>query len=439
MTYLNATKYIRSSPEDLNEAVAGARIKKLWERLGNPERKLRFLRLAGSNGKTVCAEMLLSVFKCSEHTAGCFITPLRPEIRDNIIINGSPLAFDEFASYVEQVYRTVTDINKEIASHNASLKALDVTETESMPEPIPETVLTGHEILLTAALLAFCDKHCNICFIESDHNHSDPTRFLPSPFAAAICGTIPSGDKREIHKIKAYLCHGIQEIISAPQDIGAHNVILATCAMINARFTPPDKSKLTVGKTTLFGTEFSYYQKPYRLSLCGKFQVTNAIVVIEILKMLSERQGYALTDDQIRKGLLLTKIPARFEILSVSPTIIADSTHSEIAIGIVCDSMADFRPTIGSRVRLCLPQGPLVEQYIDALAKRDYEIERIITLSDDLNAPQNSEPTVIACKKLREAVKQCLLDLDGNKILLISGHAKFTSEIRYEILKTLGF
>lgn len=438
MTYFNATKYIRNSPNEVPEKIAGERLRKLWEYLGNPARKLKYLRLAGSNGKTVCAEMLLSVFKNSEYIAGCFVTPLRSEIRENVKINGTPISFDQMAHYVGQIYYAVIAMNKKIEAKNQLLtEEAKKNEIETVSEE--KIVLTAHEILLTAALLAFRDAGCDLCLIESDHDHSDPTRYLPPPFAAAICGTIPSNDKKEISKIRAYLCHGIQEIVSAPQDRDAYGVISETCAAINARLTLPTKTEAKIRSLALGGTEFSYRSVPYRLELCGKFQVTNAIVVLEILSTL-KRHGYQLTDGAIAEGLKKTKIPARFEIVSISPAIIVDSTHSDVAIETVCDSMTDFRAAIGTHICLCLPNEALALRYVAVLKQQNYQIERMILFDCPPDSPLFAEiPTVKLCQKAKEAVKYALAELKRDEILLISGSSGFTSKIRRELINRLSF
>lgn len=436
MTYHNATKYILNAPDELQEPAPGARLRKLWNHLGNPQKQLKYLRLAGSNGKTVCAEMLMSVFQQSSYTVGFLTMSIQAEIRNSIRINGIPVSFDEMAGFVDQIRQTILHLNKD-AKRNPSAEAEDSSNSDAISLPISELILTKYEILLTAALLAFQKKGCKFCLIESDHGNTDPTRFLSAPFAAAICGTIPSENRKEIQGIRSYISHGIQEIVSAPQNQEAYQVISQTCAVINCRLTIPTKSQVDIQKLTLSGSEFSYKGSPYRLSLCGKFQITNATVVLEILEMLA-RRGYQFTEKQIYEGLRLTKIPSKFEILSVAPTIIADSTHSEVAVGTVCDSMADFRHMIGSNIRLCLPEGSIVERYVQVLKDMDYSISSVITLEQE----SPSDATVSALehtKKIRHTVRQALAGLANDEILLISGPYSFTAEIRYEILKILGF
>ena len=75
MTYLNAKKYISSAPDAEQEN--DSNILALLDAMGNPHRRIKYLRLAGSNGKTVCAEMLRSVMDAADQRVGCLRMPLR--------------------------------------------------------------------------------------------------------------------------------------------------------------------------------------------------------------------------------------------------------------------------------------------------------------------------------------------------------------------------
>ena len=418
MTYHNAQKFIINAPDRTPSSNHGDNVKKLWGILGNPQRNIKYLRLAGSNGKTVCAELLMSAYKCSGIKVGCLTTTLRADLRNNIHIDGTPLSFDAMAKYIEKVYRIYYELNR--SEENAE-----------------GFILTKQEILLTAAILIFRDYECELCIIESDHSHADPTVFLPPPFSVAICGAIPCDNKDDIQMIRSYICHGIQEIVSAPQDKNAYKIISDTCAAVNCRLTIPAKSELQIHKLSLGGSEFSYKGKEYKIGLCGKFQISNAIFVIELLDRLSVR-GYGLSDEQISYGLKSTKIPAKFEVLSIMPTIIADSTHSEVAISTVCESMSEFRNTIGSKIRLCLPDGNIVDKYVQILSEQNYDIKKIIVATKEANHTTQSNKTVY-CRKTKELIKRILEDLEKDEILLISGPSAFTLEVRYELLSQLGF
>ena len=365
--------------------------------------------------------MLTSVLNKAQITNGCLSMPIQSEIRENVKINGEPISMDETVRYVEQVCQAVAHINAE-----------QTDGTTFRP--------TAHEIILCVSLLAFVEHSCALCIIESDHNGEDTSRFVIAPFAAVICGCIPSKEKSEIAKIRSYIHRGIREIISAPQNRDAYKIISDTCATVNCRLTIPARNNFEILTLNLGGTKFSYKGNEYSLRLCGKFETTNALVAIESAEMLL-RCGYKISNEHVKSGLAAVLAPCKFEILSLSPTIIADSTHTSIAIAEVCDSLADFKDITGTNIRLCLPEGELIDEYAKALKTREYSIKKISALADispDEERAEYSLP-VSVCKTVKATAKDALAGLQKDDILLISGPNNFTAKLRYELLAILGF
>ena len=423
MTYHNAIKYIKTAPTtDPNEGTITNRISVLCEALGNPQKKIKYIRLAGNNGKTVCARMLISILNNSGITNGCLSMPVYDDVKDNIRINGEPVSMEEIISYVERLCAAVASINQ---------------SAEEGATPFKPTV---NEIMICLALLAFTDHDCKLCIIESDHNSEDPSRFMYAPIAAIICGRIPDSDVKEINKIRSYICRGVKEIISAPQNQEAYKIISDTCFSVNCRLTLPAKNRFSITKLSLRGSEFTYKDNVYSLRICGKFQTMNAMIAIETAEMLT-RHGYAITRENIQNGLAVVVTPCKFEVLAISPTIIADSTYAPIAIGAVCDSLADFKEITGTRIRLCLPSGELIDHFVSALVGRGHNIEKISILkpdNGDTSEYKYSFPTH-SFGLVKKVVKNALEGLDNDCTLLISGPANFTRTVRYELLDTLGF
>ena len=406
MTYLNAKKYMISAP--YSNGKGHSNILELLDSLGSPQRRMKYLRLAGSNGKTVCAEMLTSVLIKGGYTVGCLRMPLREEPTDNVCIGNKCLSMDQFAQYTSAIKRLSA--------------GLDFIPTQS-------------ELLLSVALLAFKDAGCDICIIESDHFGEDPSRFLPPPFAAVICGTIPSDDTEQITRIRSYICRGIEEIVSAPQNSEAYSIISDTCYSVNCRLTLPTRNAIRIDKLTFRGSEFHYKNVKYTLSLSGRFQISNAVLVIETLEMLA-RKGFSISVDNINAGLSNLRIPAKFETVSLFPLIIVDSTHTPVAIETVCDSLSDFKAQTGTSVRLCLPSGKIIPDYIDALERRGYTIESIYTPASDGIA---SDSRIVPCNTQKALVNGVLSNLDKNTLLLVSGNHKFVIPVRHRMLEALGF
>ena len=432
MTYHNAIKYIKNAPQVRRDDPRFSHMRLLCEQLDEPQKRLSYLRLAGSNGKTLCGGMLTSVFKHTALSVGYLAMPVREDVRQNILIDATPITMEEIVSYTEAVAHAVAAI------HAKQAAAAEEQEGGMEASPSEPFFLTSSEILLAIALLAFRAHRCRLCLIESDHASTDPSHVLSSPFATVICGTIPHDERQEIARIRSYVTRGTQEIVSAPQNADAHRVLADTCASVNCRLTLPLKSALEVTRLSLRETEFLYKGRSYTVNLCGRFQVANALVAIETLEMLI-RRGYEIPDEAITKGLSTLSIPSKFEILSAMPFIIADSTHTPIAIETVSDSMAEFRNHTGDHVRLCLPAGDLAPHYEAALAARGYTVERMILLAENGETQDGLSCPVTLCKTIKQATKEALRDLGSDGFLLISGTHGFSAKMRYEILATLGF
>ena len=427
MTYHNAIKYIKNAPNVTPaESSAKERAEKLFSTLGNPQRKIKYIRLAGSNGKSVCARMMTSILNKANVLSGSLTMPLLSELRENIKISGTPISMEETVKFTERVVSAVADINAEYKKNDPERKEIFTPTT--------------HEIMLAIALLAFVEHGCKLVFIESEHTAEDPSRFLQLPLSAIICGAIPSEDKQEISKMRTYIQRGITEITSVPQDKDAYSIIASTCQSANCRLTMSMPNIAKISSLNLGGTKFSYKGNDYTLKICGRFQVTNAILAIESAEMLV-RNGFKISKQNIIDGLATTALPAKFEIISVSPTIIIDSTHAPIAIETVSDSMAELKSFTGNKVRLCLTSPELCEQYVDALLHRGYDIESIIALStlDEECDAEYASKSIAIYNTPKIVAKSALKNLSSDTLLLVSGKVDKSRKIRYEMLGILGF
>ena len=169
------------------------------------------------------------------------------------------------------------------------------------------------------------------------------------------------------------------------------------------------------------------------MRLCGKFQLSNAEVALETLEMLA-RRGYDLSYEDTKKGFAALRLKSKFEVLSLSPVIIADSTHKSVAISTVCDSLLDFKTLTGNKICLCLPEGQIVNEYVLALEERGYDIMRIFT-----SAAHSDSDKIFPCQTPKAMAKEALAFTSSDMILLISGQYDFTDKLRHEILAKLNF
>ena len=447
MTYHNAVKYISCAPRETQTKHSFDRLSYLAELLGGPHKRVNYIHLAGSNGKTICSALLSSVLTRSGYNVCSLNMSELSDPKENIRHNALPLSVAELTeaiSAVAEAYRLMK-LNVEAARVSRGEDGEVAEEYRAVPASLVNGELpieaTRCELLLLAALYFYKSRGCDICIIESYHNLSDPSLFLRPPSAAVICGAIPSTDRAQISKIKTYIRRGTNEVISAPQDSYAYKVIADTCAAAGCRFSVPVKSVLTVKQLSLIGTSFVYGGKDYRLSLCGRFQTVNAITVIETLKAL-RRSGYNISYEAEKDGICEVKLRSRFEVISVNPTIIADSTYKHEAVEAVCESLFDFSEVTGRTLRLCLPHdASLIEKYLEMLRSRGYKVTHIYTVGESGDGAKlqtvSPSPTVLTTPK--NAAKRMLAELSTDEILLVSGRYSFTDKIRLEILRAMEF
>ena len=252
MTYHNALKYLASAPTYAQEDRPNERLRYLLFLLHDPHKTMRYLRLAGSSGKTICGTMLSEIFQRTELSVGTVVTSEDKDPRLAIRVGTKSISMEQVCHYFSQIHAMVVALKKSVTEQNQT--EADAKETVDRAEnehpPIPESIADGtvpfeptaSEIILMAALLYFRDQNCSLCVIESNHKGVDPSVALPTPLSVVICGTVPKGDTAELAYVQRYVQNGIREIVSAPQDGDAYRWLSNACASVHCRLSIPVKA-----------------------------------------------------------------------------------------------------------------------------------------------------------------------------------------------------
>ncbi len=406
MTYLNAKKFIRSMPKE----ISASRLIPLLDAIGSPQKRLKYIRLVGVDNASVCAEIIRCTATKAGYTVGCLHTKLRPEHRENISVGMSPISMEEFSANVSSIREIIAK------------ESLEVTESE---------------LMVAVAFAAFRRAGCELCIIDSDMSDLSCTKLLPPPFATVICDDLTHKDKETLSNIRTFICRGTKEVMCFPQSNEAAKAITDACYGIGCRLTFPSKPAISVYKTAIGGSEFSYRDKLYFLGICGRFQVTSAALCIDTVEMLN-RQGYTIRPEAVRDGLSEVRMSEKFEVISVSPLIIVSYAHSQSAMEDTCSALEELMENRSNSLRLCLPRLSFMADYSSAFSGRKYDIEGIYTLTP---AAEDDEylPCVHVQKNMRGIVNAALKGLPRDTVLLLSGDSRETSELRYFLLNNLGF
>lgn len=271
------------------------RINCVLQKLSSPHKKFNSIHIAGTNGKGSVSAMLSRVFTLNGLKTGLFISPYIINFRERIQIDGNFISENDIVKYSEKVKNT----------------------------GVP---LTEFEFITAVAFLYYADNGCDIVIAETGlGGRLDATNTLDSKIAVitkiGLDHTAILGDT--IEKIAAEKCgiikNAVNVIASPNQEKKALNVILNTA---ENRLTVPEYNKLSYVKFNDSGTEFIYEDKCYTLSLCGEFQVENALTVIETAKCMG------VPYETVKKALGSTFFPARMEVIRKKPLTVLDGAHN---------------------------------------------------------------------------------------------------------------
>ena len=286
-----------------------SRIGRLLELLGRPQDKLRFIHIAGTNGKGSIAEMLSETLCAAGYKTGLFTSPYILTFYDRIRINGV----------------------------NIPAGALDALMDELSPllEQSPDRdSITQFEVTQAAAFVWFARQGCDVVVLEAGLGGLlDSTNIIEAPLCSVI-GSIGLDHTAILGSTVAEIAFQKAGIIKpgrpcvlsagAPEDAGA--VFRRKAAREGSRLVIPDMTLCRVLYSDLTGSRFVYRGKEYRTSMAGAHQVTNAVTVIEALRLI--KAELPVSDDDIRTGIARARLCGRTELISRDPDVILDGSHN---------------------------------------------------------------------------------------------------------------
>ncbi len=288
------------------------RIRALCDELGNPQKKLKVIHVAGTNGKGSTSTMISNILRKSGYSTGLFISPYVTDFRERIQYNGNMIDKFDLAECVKQVKAAIDKL---------SAQGLQPTEFEA---------------ITAAAFVYFEKKKCDFVVLEVGlGGRLDSTNVIEAPYVSVITSisldhTAILGDT--IEKIAAEKCgiikYGAQTVAYPFQASDAMAVIEKTCAERCCNLTIPDISRLSKKEEKLEGTQVCYDGIDFMLPLAGEHMVYNACTVVEAVRALS-RLAVDIPNEAIVAGIECSIMPGRLELIKKRPVVILDGGHNE--------------------------------------------------------------------------------------------------------------
>ena len=325
MNYQQSRAYIRDAEKYAGGALDLTNIKELMKRLGNPQDQLKYIHVAGTNGKgSVIAYLYTTLTKAGYHV-GRYISPSVYSYREKIETEGKPISREKFAEQTTRVAAVIEEMTAEGLAH---------------PTPF--------EIETAVAFLFFAEEKCDPVILEVGMGGiTDATNLITTTELAVLVPismdhqSFLGNTISEIAEKKAGIIKPGSSVVTIGQETEALEVIKKTGAEAGADVCVADVSEAEVLEADFTGQRFCYKGEEYTLSLAGSYQTENAVLALEALRILDER-GYHTTLEQRKEGLWATRWNGRLTIIHKDPLFIVDGAHNPAAADMLEDSVRKY-------------------------------------------------------------------------------------------------
>ena len=323
MTAQEAIRYIEHYTWSTTRLGLG-RTRELLRRMGDPQRRLKFVHVAGSNGKGSTCAMLSSVLRAAGYRVGLYTSPYIQDFCERMQINGESIPGETLAEITERV-------------------RVQADRMEDHPSQF--------ELVTAIAMVYFAEAGCGIVVLEVGLGGAlDSTNAIDAPEAAVITNLALEHTEylgntlREIASAKAGIIKPGCSCAAYPCGAEAMETVAAVCEKKHVPLRWADFDAITPVSDSLSGQEFDYKDwKALRIPLLGAHQLKNAAVALEAISLLRQR-GWEISDGAIRAGLAAVKWPARFEVLHHEPLFLLDGGHNSQCARALADCVKRYLP-----------------------------------------------------------------------------------------------
>lgn len=311
MNYNQAIEYIHGIMR-FGSKLGLERMRELCHRLGDPQKKTKFVHIAGTNGKGSTVTMLSEILSAAGYHVGKYTSPYVFDFRERITIDGEMISKDALCKHTERI--SVVSAEMERDGWDA---------------------VTEFEFITALAFCYYAEEKCDIVVLEVGlGGRYDATNIIDAPLVSVITTlaldhTAILGDTIEqIAFEKAGIIKTPAPAVLYPLQLkGALQTVTQQCTECGCALHIPDVSRLTVLRCDLEGNRFIYRDKEYEQNLLGEYQIYNGITVLETVDVL-RTAGYVISDDAVREGLKKCRMYARFDKVSSKPLVILDAGHN---------------------------------------------------------------------------------------------------------------
>src|SRR5262245_13530162 len=335
--WYSRVNYEHSSPKpsDLNLD----RMRSLLTLLGEPQRGLRIVHVAGSKGKGSTSAMLASVLRRAGYRTGLFTSPHLERVAERIQVDGEPISHSELAALMAQVRDAAARVDARAPGEQA---------------------VTFFEVATALGFLHFVRRRVDVAVVEVGLGGRFDSTNVCLPLVSII--TSISFDHTQqlgntlasIAREKAGIVKPGWPAISGARSEEARAVIADICRQRGAPLQELDRAfhyvhepaHIASGAASLARVRVTTPRRTWpwlEVGLAGEHQSANAAVAVAAIEEL-QRQGMHIPDSAVADGLAGVAWPARLEVVSQAPLVILDCAHNLASARALLDTLAASFP-----------------------------------------------------------------------------------------------
>lgn len=378
MNYNQALEFIHSRMK-FGSNPGMERIEALCSEFDNPQDKLKYVHVAGTNGKGSTCNMIAEILKNAGYKVGLFTSPYVVDFRERLQINSQMISESELSEIISEIKPVVEKL---------SANGIEPTE---------------FEIITLAGFLYFSRNDCDIVVLEVGLGGKlDSTNIIKNSEVSVI--TSISMDHMEILgdtliKIADQKCGIFKQngtVVSYNQpDFSVERFIKERAKQLNCEYVPADLSSVRLAKDEIDGPTIIYAGCHFKIPLTGKHQIYNFATAISAINVLKKR-GWNITQKNMIDGIANVRMPARVEIVSHEPMTIIDGGHNPEGIDALCYCLEKY-----------LKNKKIIAVF-GMMKDKDYEycVGKLAPLCSRVYTTTASNPRCLPSKELAKSVKK---------------------------------
>lgn len=304
----------------------------LLDAMDNPQKKLKFIHIAGTNGKGSTSTMTATILKEAGYKTGLFTSPFLEKFNERIQINNCPISDDGLVS--------ATAFVKE---------RIEIMLKQGKPHP------TEFEMVTAVGMQYFYQEQVDLVVLEVGMGgRLDATNIIENPLAVVIMSiSMDHTDYLgttlgEIAFEKASIIKDNSDVVVYPQEPEALKAIEDFAKSKNARVVYVNPADIEIIDHHTAYQTLNYLGQHLKLNrfdlrLLGSHQSLNCLTALEVIALLKDK-GYTIPEEAITQALATVVFPGRFEIFSESPVILIDGAHNSNGIQAFVKNMDLYFP-----------------------------------------------------------------------------------------------